>query len=84
MDPFPLPRINEMLQKLERFKSTTALDLSFGLYSILLDQESQKVCSMILSWGKYSYLRMPMGVSCALSMFQSIMTKMLRGLDVLV
>ena len=27
---------------------------------------------------------MPMGVSCATSMFQSIMTKTLRGLDVLV
>ena len=34
--------------------------------------------------GKYSYLRMPMGVSCAPSMFQSIMTETLRGLDVLV
>ena len=36
------------------------------------------------SVGKYAYLRMPMGVSCAPSMFQSIMTETLRGLDVLV
>ena len=28
--PFSLPRINEMLQKLEKFKSTTVLDLSLG------------------------------------------------------
>ena len=69
VDPFPLPRINETLQKLERFKSATALDLSLGFYSIPLDEASQKLCSTILPWGKYKYLRMPMGVSCAPSMF---------------
>ena len=36
------------------------------------------------SLGKYSYLRMPMGVSCAPSMFQLIMIETLRGLEVLV
>ena len=50
VDPFPLPRINETLQKLKRFKSATALDLSLGFYSILLDKESQKLCSTILQW----------------------------------
>ena len=83
-DTFPLPRINETLQKLERFKSATALDLSLGFYSIPLDKASQKLCSTILPWSKYKYKRMPMGVSCAPSMFQSIMTDTLRGLDVLV
>ena len=56
VDPFPLPGINETLQKLERFKSTTALDLSLGFYLIPLDKEYQKICSTILPWGKYSYL----------------------------
>jgi hypothetical protein len=84
VDPFPLPRINETLQKLEKFKSATALDLSLGFYTIPLDEESQKLCATILPWGKYRYLRMPMGVACAPSMFQSIMTETLRGLDVLV
>ena len=70
VDPFLLPRINETLQKLEKFKSAIALDLSLGFYLILLDQ--------------YSYLHMPMGLLCAPSMFQSIMIETLRGLDVLV
>ena len=51
VDPFPLPRINKTLQKLERFKSATALDLSFGFYSIPLDEASQKLCSTILPRG---------------------------------
>ena len=45
VDAFPLQKINETLQKLEKFKSATALDLSLGFYSIPLDKASQKLCS---------------------------------------
>ena len=41
VDPFPLPRINETLQKLERFKCATALDLSLGFYTIPLDEDGE-------------------------------------------
>ena len=74
---FPLPRINETLQKLERFKSAIALDLSLGFYLIPLDEESQKICSTILPLRKYSNLRMPMGIACAPSIFQTIMIETL-------
>lgn len=40
VDPFPLPQINETLQKLEKFQSATALDLLLGFYLIPLDKES--------------------------------------------
>ena len=69
------------IAEIKKIKSATALDLSLGFYLILLDEESQKVCSKILPWGRCSYLRLSMGVSCALSMFQSIMTKTLRRLE---
>jgi len=84
VDPFPLPRINESLQKLEKFKSATALDLSLGFYTIPLDEQSKKLCSTILPWGKYAYERMPMGVSCAPGLFQAVMCEVLQGLDVLI
>ena len=84
VDLFPLPRIDETLQKLERFKSATALNLSLGFYTIPLDRESQKIYSTILPWGKYSYQRMQMGIVCTPPMFQLIMAKTLRELDVLV
>ena len=48
VDLFLLPRIDETLQKLEKFKSATVLDLSLGFYMIPLDKETQKICSNIL------------------------------------
>jgi hypothetical protein len=38
---FPLRRIMEALQKIERFKSATAIDLSQGYYHIPLTENAQ-------------------------------------------
>jgi len=79
--PFPLPRIGETIQRLEKFVSATALDLSQGYYSIPICRRSQIICSTILPWGKYAYKRLPMGVACAPDIFQSIMMDLLGDLD---
>ena len=84
VDPFLFPIINKILQKLKKFKLATALDLSLSFYLIPLDTASQKLYSIILPWGKYKYLRIPMSISGARAMFQSIMTDTLRDLGVLV
>lgn len=78
--PYPLPKIQDMLQKLEAFSYATALDLSMGYYHIPLDKASQKLCTTILPWGKYSYAKLPMGLSCSPDIFQSIMNDILGDL----
>jgi transposase InsO family protein len=78
--PFPLPKISDLLYKLEGFKYATAIDLSMGYYHIPLDEESQALCTTILPWGKYRYLRLPMGVASAPDIFQSIMDSLLCDL----
>ena len=78
--PYPLPKIQDMLQKLEQFSYATALDLSMGYYHIPLDKQSQKLCTTILPWGKYSYAKLPMGLSCSPDIFQSIMNELLGDL----
>ena len=79
--PFPLPRIGETIQRLQKFKSATALDLSQGYYSIPICNKSQKICTTVLPWGKYAYKRLAMGIACAPDIFQSIMMELLGDLD---
>ena len=79
--PFPLPRIMESLQKIEKFTCATAIDLSQGYYHIPLSKKAQKICTTILPWGKYSYKRLPMGLASAPDIFQSIMMDLLGDLD---
>ena len=59
--PFPLPKISTVLQELEGF--ATALDLNMGYYTIRLDPDASKICTIIFPWGKYSYQRLPMGIA---------------------
>lgn len=68
--PFPLPRIQEMLQKLEGFMWTTFLDLNMGYYHIKSAPFLRKLCTIVFPWGKYSYNRLPMGLLVSADTFQ--------------
>jgi hypothetical protein len=59
----------------------TALDLNMGYYSIRLDHDVSKICTIILPWGKYSYLRLPMGVACSHDIFQAKMSELMGALE---
>jgi hypothetical protein len=54
-----------MLQALEKFAYATSLDLKMGYYTIRLHLDSQKICTIVIPFGKYQYLRLPMGISCS-------------------
>ena len=71
--PHPLPKIQDLLQKLSGFQCITALDLSMGYYHIPLDEESRKLCTTILPWGKFMYLHLLMGIKTSPDIFQSAM-----------
>ncbi len=60
---WPLPKIVETLQELKGFTYALQLDLNMRYYTIRLDPDLAKVCTIILPWGKYSYKRLPMGVA---------------------
>ena len=79
--PFPLPKISAVFQEMEGFTFATALDLNMGYYHIRLDPDSQKICTIIFPWGKYSYLRLPMGVACAPDIFQAKMSELMSTLE---
>jgi hypothetical protein len=59
-----------MLQELEKFSFATSLDLYMGYYTIKLDSDAQKLCTIATPFGKYQYLRLPMGVSCSPDIFK--------------
>ncbi len=52
--PFPIPKISMVLQKLDGFTFAMALDLNMGYYTIRLDPNASRNCTVIFPWGKYS------------------------------
>ena len=79
--PFPLPKISTVLQELEGFTFATALDLNMGYYTIRLDPDASRICTIIFPWGKYSYKRLPMGTAGSPDIFQAKMSELMATLE---
>ncbi len=52
-----------------------------GYYTICLDPDSSKICTIIFPWEKYSYLRLPMGIAGSPDIFQAKMSKLMVALE---
>jgi Reverse transcriptase (RNA-dependent DNA polymerase) len=69
---FPIPKINDLLQKLEGFYLATSLDLNMGYYHIGLTPYASTL---------YEYLRLPMGLCNSPDIFQEKMSELMFGLE---
>jgi hypothetical protein len=79
--PFPIPKISTVLQEIEGFSFATALDLNMGYYTIRLDPDASKICTIIFLLGKYSYNRLPMGIAGFPDIFQGNMLELMESLE---
>jgi hypothetical protein len=79
--PYPIPKISTTLQELEGFTYATALDLNMGYYTIRLDPQAVEMFTIIFPWGKYSYLRLPMGYAGSADIFHAEMMDLMEALE---
>jgi hypothetical protein len=78
---FPIPKMITVLQVLEGFTFATALDLNMGYYTIRLDLDASKTCTIIFLWGKYSYKHLPMCIAGSPDIFQGKMSELMESLE---
>ena len=79
--PYPIPKIQDLLLKLEGFKYATSLDLNMGYYHIRLCPNSRQLCTIVLPWGKYEYQKLPMGLCNSPDIFQEKMNELFAGFE---
>jgi hypothetical protein len=79
--PFPIPKISMVLQELEGFTFAMALDLNMGYYTIRLDPDASRICTIIFPWGKYSHKSLLMGIAGSPDIFQSKMSELMESLE---
>lgn len=76
-DRFPLPRIDDQLDKLHGSKFFTTLDLTSGYYQIPVSENSKHLTSFVTPDGQYEFNKMPFGLCNAPSVFQRLMNHIL-------
>ena len=78
--PYPIPKISTLLQGIPKFFMVSSLDMNMGYYSTVLDKASSKYTAFVVPWGKFRFLRLPMGISTAPDEFQARMQALLGDL----
>jgi hypothetical protein len=79
--PYRIPKIQDLLLKLEGFQYATTLDLNMGYYHIELSPFSKCLCTIVTPFGKYEYQRLPMGLCNSPDIFQERMYEIFSDLE---
>ena len=59
---YPLPKIQDIFHRRRGFKYMTKIDVSMHFHAFALDEDSSWKCVIVTPFGKFRYLRLPMGL----------------------
>lgn len=77
-DRYPIPNIDEILDKLGKSMYFTTLDLAKGFYQIEVEESDVHKTAFSVEGGHYEFLRMPFGLKTAPATFQRLMNNVLK------
>lgn len=80
-DAWPMPRVDEILDRLSDARWFSRIDLTSGYYQIPLQEESKQKTAFKHRNKLYQFKRMPMGLVTAPHTFQKLMTKIFGDLE---
>ncbi|GET00710.1 enzymatic polyprotein; endonuclease; Reverse transcriptase, putative [Rhizophagus clarus] len=77
-DAYPLPRIDELLERYQTAKWFTSMDLASGFHQVEMEETDKEKTAFICSESLYEFNVMPFGLRNAPGTFQRMMDKILR------
>ena len=80
LDPYPLPKIEDLFASLAGGRVFSKLDLSHAYLQVMLDEESRDLVTVNTHKGLFRFNRLPFGVASAPAIFQRIIEGILKGI----
>ncbi|XP_068215825.1 piggyBac transposable element-derived protein 4-like [Palaemon carinicauda] len=80
-DSFPLPRIEDCLDRIGPAKFITKLDLLKGYWQVPLSDRAREISAFVTPFGLYECKVMPFGMKNAACTFQRLMNRVICGLE---
>ena len=77
---YPMPRIDELLDRFGKAKFLTTLDLARGYWQVPMSWSSKEKTAFITLQGLFQFTAMPFGLQGAPATFQRMMNQLLRGM----
>ncbi|GBM51276.1 Transposon Ty3-I Gag-Pol polyprotein [Araneus ventricosus] len=78
---FPLPNIEESVERVSAAKFITVIDLAKGYWQIPLSKRAQRYAAFVTNFGTYVPLRMPFGLVNAPYFFSKLMSQVLENCE---
>jgi hypothetical protein len=75
-DAFPLPRIDNLLEKFRKAKWFSSVDLASGYWQIAMNEEDKEKTAFVCRYGLYQWNVMPFGLTNAPASFQRMMNEL--------
>ena len=76
---YQIPSQDQLMSKLQGSTIFSLIDAKSAFYHIQLDDESADLCTFITPFGRYRFLVMPFGLSCAPEIFQMSMDSLFEN-----
>jgi len=80
LDPYPFPRIEQIINKFGGSKFFTKIDLKDGFWQVGLTPETRKFTAFVTTDGHFEYTRLPFGWKNSPAKFQRFMDNILTDL----
>ncbi|XP_039862407.1 uncharacterized protein LOC120718122 [Simochromis diagramma] len=80
-DAYPMPRIEDLLEKIGAARYITTLDLCKGYWQVPLEESSRQYTAFRTPADLFQFTVMPFGLHGAPATFQRLMDKLLQGCD---
>ena len=78
-DVYPLPRIDDLLDKLSKARFLSAIDLASGYHKIKLADDACEKTAFATRYGLFEYTIVPLGLCNEPSTFQPLMKTVMSG-----
>lgn len=74
---YPLPRIDELFDRMQNAHYITCLDLQQGYHQVAIEEDDVPKTAFVTRYGQFEWLVMPFGLCNAPSIFQAMMNEFL-------
>lgn len=80
-DPYPMPRVDELVERLGKAEYLSTLDLCKGYWQVPLSPQAQELTAFRAPSGLFQFRVMPFGLHGAAASFQRLMDEVLSGAE---
>ena len=80
-DPFPVPRVDDLIDRVGKAKYLSKIDMTQGFLQVPLHEESQPLSSFVTPFGQFQWKVMCFGLRNATATFSRLVSKLLRNLE---